>query len=276
MTGQRRSADITLGGSGTPSSPTASCGPSGSPTSCPACSRASSPAAGPASRPPTTGPGPRPSCVAAGVRPHRGHRRRAAAAVPGLPQAALGAVVISAVLGFLNLAAMERVRRLRHDSFVLALVILVAVLVLGVLQGSSWAWSSRRGLPDLGQSTQQLGPDRAGAARLPAERAAAVRQRQAPPRRHPGGGARRRHPGPGRPARPVVHPRARERERARLAAVRAGGPGRRPVAGRGPRPGTGHAGHGEGQARSASAGGSGSRRTSTSSRPRAWMRSSSP
>jgi MFS superfamily sulfate permease-like transporter len=52
-----------------------------------------------------------------------------------LPQAALGAVVISAVLGFLNLAAMERVRRLRHDSFVIALVVLVAVLVLGVLQG---------------------------------------------------------------------------------------------------------------------------------------------
>ena len=44
-------------------------------------------------------------------------------------------MVISAVLGFLNLAAMERVRRLRHDSFVIALVVLVAVLVLGVLQG---------------------------------------------------------------------------------------------------------------------------------------------
>ena len=52
-----------------------------------------------------------------------------------LPQAALAAVVISAVLGFLNLAAMARVRRLRHESFVVALVSLAAVLTLGVLQG---------------------------------------------------------------------------------------------------------------------------------------------
>jgi sulfate permease, SulP family len=52
-----------------------------------------------------------------------------------LPQAALAAVVISAVLGFLNLAAMERVRRLRRDSFLIALVAGVAVLALGVLQG---------------------------------------------------------------------------------------------------------------------------------------------
>jgi len=52
-----------------------------------------------------------------------------------LPQAALGAVVISAVVGFLNLAAMGRVRRLRRDSFVIALVAMVAVLALGVLQG---------------------------------------------------------------------------------------------------------------------------------------------
>ena len=43
--------------------------------------------------------------------------------------------MISAVLGFLNLAAMERVRRLRRDSFVIALVAMVAVLALGVLQG---------------------------------------------------------------------------------------------------------------------------------------------
>jgi MFS superfamily sulfate permease-like transporter len=47
-----------------------------------------------------------------------------------LPQAALAAVVISAVIGFLDLAAMERVRRLRRDSFVIALVSLVAVLAL--------------------------------------------------------------------------------------------------------------------------------------------------
>jgi sulfate permease, SulP family len=52
-----------------------------------------------------------------------------------LPQAALGAVVISAVIGFLDLAAMERVRRLLRDSFVIALVAMVAVLALGVLQG---------------------------------------------------------------------------------------------------------------------------------------------
>jgi STAS domain len=52
-----------------------------------------------------------------------------------LPQAALGAVVIGAVVGFLNLPALERVRRLRRESFVLALVAMVAVLALGVLQG---------------------------------------------------------------------------------------------------------------------------------------------
>jgi sulfate permease, SulP family len=51
-----------------------------------------------------------------------------------LPQAALGAVVISAVIGFLDLAAMERVRRLLRDSFAIALVAMVAVLALGVLQ----------------------------------------------------------------------------------------------------------------------------------------------
>ena len=39
------------------------------------------------------------------------------------------------MIGFLNLAAMERVRRLRRDSFVVALVAMVAVLALGVLQG---------------------------------------------------------------------------------------------------------------------------------------------
>jgi hypothetical protein len=83
----------------------------------------------------------------------------------------------------------------------------------------------RGGLPGPGQPPQRLGarpdpgherlcgpgarpggPDRAGAARVPAERAAAVRQRQAPARRDPGRGARRRPAGPGRPARPVVHP----------------------------------------------------------------------
>jgi high affinity sulfate transporter 1 len=52
-----------------------------------------------------------------------------------LPQATLGAVVISAVLGFINLPALARIRRLRRDSFVIALVALAAVLVLGVLKG---------------------------------------------------------------------------------------------------------------------------------------------
>jgi sulfate permease, SulP family len=226
-----------------------------------------------------------------------------------LPQAALGAVVISAVVGFLNLAAMGRVRRLRRDSFVIALVAMVAVLALGVLQGLILAVvvsvgvflirSSRPSSSVLGRvpGTTRLRGPRARAAGLPAERAAAVRQRQAPPRRHPGRARRRRPPGQGGPARPVVHPRARhrERQRARLAPFRAGAPGRRPVAGRGPRPGAGDAGpqrpgrpdrprppvpgrrgRGHGEVTSGSPGGSGSRRTSTSSRPRAWMRSSSP
>jgi SulP family sulfate permease len=52
-----------------------------------------------------------------------------------LPQATLGAVVISAVIGFLDLAALERVRRLRRDSFVIAVAAMLAVLALGVLQG---------------------------------------------------------------------------------------------------------------------------------------------
>jgi MFS superfamily sulfate permease-like transporter len=44
-------------------------------------------------------------------------------------------VVISAVIGFLDLAAMERVRRLRRDSFAISLLAMLAVLALGVLQG---------------------------------------------------------------------------------------------------------------------------------------------
>jgi sulfate permease, SulP family len=52
-----------------------------------------------------------------------------------LPQAALGAIVISAVVGFLNLPALRRIRRLRRDSFALALLTLLGVLVLGVLGG---------------------------------------------------------------------------------------------------------------------------------------------
>jgi len=52
-----------------------------------------------------------------------------------LPSAALGAIVISAVVGFLNLPALRRIRRLRRDSFALALFTLLGVLVLGVLGG---------------------------------------------------------------------------------------------------------------------------------------------
>jgi sulfate permease, SulP family len=52
-----------------------------------------------------------------------------------LPQAALAAIVISAVLGFLNLPALRRIRRLRRDSFALAMFTLLGVLLLGVLGG---------------------------------------------------------------------------------------------------------------------------------------------
>ena len=52
-----------------------------------------------------------------------------------LPQAVLGAIVISAVLAFLNVPALRRIARLRRDSFVLALLTLLGVLVLGVLAG---------------------------------------------------------------------------------------------------------------------------------------------
>jgi len=49
-----------------------------------------------------------------------------------LPQAALAAIVISAVLGFLNLPALRRIRRLRRDSFALAMFTLLGVLLLAV------------------------------------------------------------------------------------------------------------------------------------------------
>jgi MFS superfamily sulfate permease-like transporter len=52
-----------------------------------------------------------------------------------LPQAVLGAVVIAAVAGFLNVAALRRIARLRRTSFVLALLALAGVLVFGVLGG---------------------------------------------------------------------------------------------------------------------------------------------
>ncbi|MCI0686442.1 MAG: sulfate permease [Sporichthyaceae bacterium] len=52
-----------------------------------------------------------------------------------LPQAALSAIVISAVLGFINIPALRRIARLRRDSFVLAMVAMAGVLLLGVLPG---------------------------------------------------------------------------------------------------------------------------------------------
>ena len=52
-----------------------------------------------------------------------------------LPQAVLGAIVIAAVAGFLNLAALRRIARLRRASFVLAMLALAGVLILGVLGG---------------------------------------------------------------------------------------------------------------------------------------------
>jgi MFS superfamily sulfate permease-like transporter len=52
-----------------------------------------------------------------------------------LPQAVLGAIVISAVIGFLRVDELRRIATLRRDSFVLSLVALVATLVLGILPG---------------------------------------------------------------------------------------------------------------------------------------------
>ena len=52
-----------------------------------------------------------------------------------LPQAVLGAIVISAVIGFLRVDELSRIRRLRPEGFVLALVALVATLLLGILPG---------------------------------------------------------------------------------------------------------------------------------------------
>jgi MFS superfamily sulfate permease-like transporter len=52
-----------------------------------------------------------------------------------LPHAVLGAIVISAVLGFLRVGELARIRRLRSDGFALSLIALVATLVLGILPG---------------------------------------------------------------------------------------------------------------------------------------------
>jgi len=52
-----------------------------------------------------------------------------------LPEATLGAVVIVAVAGLVDLEALRRIRAIRVRDFGLALVALAGVLVLGVLQG---------------------------------------------------------------------------------------------------------------------------------------------
>ena len=52
-----------------------------------------------------------------------------------LPQAALAAIVISAVVGFLRVDALRRLASLRHSSIVLALVALVSTIALGILAG---------------------------------------------------------------------------------------------------------------------------------------------
>lgn len=52
-----------------------------------------------------------------------------------LPQAVLGAIVISGMMGFMDVPGMLRLRRLRADSFWLAVVAMLAVLVLGILPG---------------------------------------------------------------------------------------------------------------------------------------------
>ncbi|HET9661120.1 MAG TPA: SulP family inorganic anion transporter [Thermomicrobiales bacterium] len=52
-----------------------------------------------------------------------------------LPLAVLSAIVINAVMGFVNLPALRHVRALRRDSFVLALLAMIGVLMLGILAG---------------------------------------------------------------------------------------------------------------------------------------------
>ena len=52
-----------------------------------------------------------------------------------LPEAALAAIVISAVVGFLRVDALRRLASLRRSSFVLALVALVTTITLGILAG---------------------------------------------------------------------------------------------------------------------------------------------
>lgn len=52
-----------------------------------------------------------------------------------LPEAALAAIVVVAISGFFRVGELRRFWRLRHDSFALAAIALVGVLVFGVLPG---------------------------------------------------------------------------------------------------------------------------------------------
>jgi sulfate permease, SulP family len=52
-----------------------------------------------------------------------------------LPQPVLGAIVITGVVGFLRVVEMRRIRSLRGDAFVGAIVALGATLILGILPG---------------------------------------------------------------------------------------------------------------------------------------------
>ena len=52
-----------------------------------------------------------------------------------LPQAVLAAIVINAVMGFVNISAVRQVRTLRPESFYLTLTAIVGVLFLGILPG---------------------------------------------------------------------------------------------------------------------------------------------
>jgi sulfate permease, SulP family len=55
--------------------------------------------------------------------------------IENLPLAVLGAIVVNAVLGFLNIPAMRRLWAIRRESFALAMAALIGVLVFGLLVG---------------------------------------------------------------------------------------------------------------------------------------------
>jgi MFS superfamily sulfate permease-like transporter len=88
-----------------------------------------------------------------------------------LAQAVLGAIVISAAIGFINVPALRRIYALRRDSFALAMLALFGVLILGILPGLLLAVFISLGLVLVRISrpkTSELGklPDRAEYTRL--------------------------------------------------------------------------------------------------------------